>query len=142
MLKSFAISTALIASSLLVAGELPCPSIGARSALTPPPLAAHPGEKHHAPTRAELAQRALAATKRSTTASKCSSHIAANRRARRAKRDLAAKAKAKRDIDPSSLTTASYKGYSTIQNDTCVLAPDVTEGPCAWRGLQRRRACC
>ncbi|ORY72247.1 Intradiol ring-cleavage dioxygenase [Leucosporidium creatinivorum] len=107
MLRTLAFASTLLASSLLVA--------------------AHPGEEHHAPTGAELARRSHQAAKRTSVASKCANHIGANKRARRAKR--AAAALKKRDIDASSLTTAEYKGFSTIQNSSCVTAPEVTEGP-------------
>lgn len=131
MLKTLTLASTLLASTLLVAGEpSPSPSLGDRS-LTPLPSSAHPGEEHHTPTGAELARRSQQAAKRTSVASKCANHIGANKRARRAKR--AAEALKKRDIAASSLTTAEYKGFSTIQNSSCVTAPEVTEGPCELR---------
>jgi hypothetical protein len=131
MLKTLTLGSTLLASTLLVAGE-PSPFSYARRPLADPAVSsAHPGEEHHAPTGAELARRSQQATKRTSVASKCANHVGANKRARRAKR--AAEALKKRDIDASSLTTAEYKGYSTIQNSSCVTAPEVTEGPCESR---------
>lgn len=97
---------------------------------------AHPGEVHVEPSAAELAQRRHAAVKRSSVASKCGAQVAARHRARMAKRSAvsasahaaAQRALDKRDIASDSLTAQSPK-YPTIQNTTCILAPEVTEGP-------------
>ncbi|PWY95355.1 protocatechuate 3,4-dioxygenase beta subunit [Aspergillus sclerotioniger CBS 115572] len=85
---------------------------------------AHPGP-HKQTTRAELARRA-------DLSARCSHH-ASHYNAQRLKRTLH-----KRQNSTVSLTT-SPPYYPTIQNETCVLTPEVTAGPYWWRNSQTLR---
>lgn len=88
---------------------------------------AHPGEAHVEPSPAELTRRHHSAVTRSSIASNCGAQVAARHRSRMAKRSLGP-AHQKRDVATDSVAAQSAM-YPTIQNTTCVLAPEVTEGP-------------
>ncbi|KAJ1308741.1 hypothetical protein OPQ81_004432 [Rhizoctonia solani] len=86
---------------------------------------AHPGDDHDgsdmlAPS--ELAARELAADRRAELVRNCGPQIAAFEAERRAKRNIMMKR-------ATTTTTAAAAKYTTIQNTTCVTAPEVTEGP-------------
>jgi hypothetical protein len=81
---------------------------------------AHPGK--HEPTLGSDLQ------KRSQMAKRCTSATAAMKQKRYNKRTL----QKKRDIETHNTTfqiTTEAPYYEVLQNDTCVLAPTVTEGP-------------
>ncbi|CAE6436754.1 unnamed protein product [Rhizoctonia solani] len=86
---------------------------------------AHPGDDHDGSdmlTPSELAARELAADHRAELVRNCAPQIAAFEAERRAKRNTMMKRATGTD-------TAVAPKYSTIQNTTCVTAPEVTEGP-------------
>ncbi|KAK7025320.1 hypothetical protein VNI00_016102 [Paramarasmius palmivorus] len=97
-------------------------------------VSAHP-EPHVHISRAELDRRQLAARERHLKARNCAADIAAFNARRKAKRSLAKRQEASTSASESSSTTASSTSsaaaphYTTLQNTTCVLAPEVTEGP-------------
>jgi protocatechuate 3,4-dioxygenase beta subunit len=92
---------------------------------------AHPG--HHAGLSGSDLQSRASINKR------CASAAASMNAKRYAKRNL----QRKRDLEARSNTTytitteAPY--YEVIQNDTCVLTPEVTEGPYVWPRSQTLR---
>ncbi|OJJ88524.1 intradiol ring-cleavage dioxygenase [Aspergillus glaucus CBS 516.65] len=102
-------------STLLTAATLACVAV------------AHPGPHAHIP-RAEMARRA-------DLSSKCSNKVARFNE-KRWKRSLA-----KRSSSGNSTfqITTEAPHYQTIQNETCVLAPEVTEGPYWWPESQTLR---
>ncbi|EOD48862.1 putative protocatechuate -dioxygenase beta subunit protein [Neofusicoccum parvum] len=85
---------------------------------------AHPGG-HHVP-RSEM-------ERRSTLSKRCASQVAQYNEKRYAKR-----MKAKRDLELERSGNTTYQitteapYYDVIQNDTCVLTPEVTQGPYVW----------
>ncbi|KAK0650751.1 hypothetical protein DIS24_g6474 [Lasiodiplodia hormozganensis] len=99
-------------------------------ALVAAQASAHPGG-HHVP-QAELARR-------SHLSRRCASAVGSlnekryNTRAK-AKRDLAA-----RSGNTTYQITTEAPYYDVIQNDTCVLSPEVTEGPYVWPRSQTLR---
>ncbi|KII92614.1 hypothetical protein PLICRDRAFT_478582 [Plicaturopsis crispa FD-325 SS-3] len=94
---------------------------------------AHPGEPHEEISQSELLRRQSEATKRQLVARNCASSVSAYTEKRKAKRSLKrAAALGQRDrstILPSTTGSAEPPHFSTIQNFTCVTAPEVTEGP-------------
>ncbi|CAE6423432.1 unnamed protein product, partial [Rhizoctonia solani] len=100
-----------------------------------PLIAAHPGEVHVPLTPAELSRRQLETTHRHNVARNCAPQIAEYTAKRKAKRNSIFKRGpkrqyngrfAKRDDETAATNTPTY---STLQNSTCVTAPEVTEGP-------------
>ncbi|KAF9269450.1 aromatic compound dioxygenase [Marasmius fiardii PR-910] len=89
--------------------------------------AAHPGGHHHI-SRQELVKRQAAAQKRHLNARNCAADIAAFHAKRKAKRALLAK-RAEANSSASATSSAAGPHYTTLQNTTCILAPEVTEGP-------------
>ncbi|KAH8915285.1 aromatic compound dioxygenase [Atractiella rhizophila] len=87
---------------------------------------AHPGEEHEVLTPYELAKRYAARDLRHNKAKRCAPHIARFESARKAKRSLQLK---KRQDVATATASAVTPHYTTIQNTTCVTAPEVTEGP-------------
>ncbi|KAF9255067.1 aromatic compound dioxygenase [Marasmius fiardii PR-910] len=90
-------------------------------------VSAHPGDHHHI-SREEFVKRQAAAHKRHLIARDCVADIAAFHAKRKAKRALLAK---RAEATPSASATSSAAGphYTTLQNTTCILAPEVVEGP-------------
>lgn len=90
---------------------------------------AHPGP-HAVIPRSEI-------LRRSEMSAKCSSKVA-KLNEKRWKRNMA-----KRSLDNSGNTTVMVHSeaphYQKIQNDTCVLSPEVTEGPYYWPRSQTLR---
>ncbi|GAA6062291.1 hypothetical protein JCM10212_004379 [Sporobolomyces blumeae] len=82
---------------------------------------AHPGAHNPPPTAFELARRSLHAR----AASNCHAVTAEMKARRMAKRNLALN---KRNIPTSALSAASAQA-TALKNTTCVLSPQVTEGP-------------
>ncbi|CAE6531092.1 unnamed protein product [Rhizoctonia solani] len=100
-----------------------------------PMIAAHPGEVHVPLTPAELSRRQLETTRRHNVARSCAPQIAEYTAKRKAKRNAILKRGqtkqyngrfGRREDDTAATNTPTY---STIQNSTCVTAPEVTEGP-------------
>ncbi|CAE6423421.1 unnamed protein product [Rhizoctonia solani] len=96
-------------------------------------VAAHPGEVHAPLPPAELQRRQLEASQRHNVARNCAPQIAEFNARRKAKRGMQANRReftggrfARRQDDTAATNTPTY---STIQNSTCVTAPEVTEGP-------------
>lgn len=102
-------------STLLTAASLACAAI------------AHPGPHAQIP-RAEISRRA-------ELSSQCSNKVARFNE-NRWKRNLA-KRSSSRNSTVQITTEAPY--YQTIQNETCVLTPEVTEGPYWWPQSQTLR---
>ncbi|CAE6438023.1 unnamed protein product [Rhizoctonia solani] len=96
-------------------------------------VAAHPGEAHIPLPLAELQRRQLEAGRRHNVARNCAPQIAEFNARRKAKRGIQAnrcdfnggRFESRQDDTAASNTPT----YSTIQNSTCVTAPEVTEGP-------------
>lgn len=92
----------------------------------------HPGG-HHIP-RVEMQRRA-------DLSERCASHVAQfneKRYARRMRAKRSLEFEQRSDNTTYQITTeASY--YEVIQNDTCVLAPDITQGPYLWPRAQTLR---
>ncbi|KAG8761232.1 hypothetical protein FRC11_014202 [Ceratobasidium sp. 423] len=81
----------------------------------------------------DLARRQLETNSRHVATAKCARQIAEYNSARRMKRSMSIAA-TKRDVKevPGSsyeIPTKDEPTYKTIQNNTCVVAPEVTEGP-------------
>lgn len=76
-------------------------------------------------SKRELQARQEAAQLRALQARKCASAIAQFTAQRKARRAL----NKKREIISSTTLSAASAHYTNIQNDTCVTAPEVTEGP-------------
>lgn len=75
---------------------------------------------------------------RSSAAKKCSNHIATMNQQRIKKRALAKRFEGSGKNSTFEITTeAPY--YDTLQNDTCVLTPEVTRGPYVWPRSQTLR---
>lgn len=72
----------------------------------------------------EVSRRQLETNKRHALARKCAAEVAAYQRERKLRR-----ARKVRRQEETSTTSAPAPHYSTIQNFTCVGAPEVTEGP-------------
>ncbi|CAG8035984.1 unnamed protein product [Penicillium salamii] len=90
--------------------------------------AAHPGP-HHQPSKREI-------TRRHELSSRCASNVASFN-SRRVKRNLSKRFPGSTNTTYQIQTEAPY--YQTIQNDTCVLTPEVTEGPYIWPQSQTLR---
>ncbi|PYI07144.1 aromatic compound dioxygenase [Aspergillus sclerotiicarbonarius CBS 121057] len=86
---------------------------------------AHPGP-HRKATRAEIARRG-------ELSARCSEHVG-QYNDRRRKRSLS-----KRQNTTTVEITTESPYYHTIQNETCVLTPEVTAGPYWWRNSQTLR---
>ncbi|KAJ3503004.1 hypothetical protein NLJ89_g8630 [Agrocybe chaxingu] len=86
---------------------------------------AHPGEEHEHVEEAELVARENAMHARNLKARNCASAIAEFELRRRDARLPFAK----RQAASTSTSSAAAPFYTTIQNTTCVTAPEVTEGP-------------
>ncbi|CAE6531306.1 unnamed protein product [Rhizoctonia solani] len=114
-------------------------------------VGAHPGDDEFIHP-ADVGRRQLEATERHIQVRKCASQIAAHVAARKAKRALAGRPRmhrrgldslpqgitpwrrhgqitARAVGDASPLATTEGPTYTSIQNSTCVTAPEVTEGP-------------
>ncbi|KAG9099627.1 hypothetical protein FRC06_005080 [Ceratobasidium sp. 370] len=85
---------------------------------------AHPGDHDDSDMlpASELAAREVAANARAELVRNCAPQIATFEAKRRAKRHAMMKR-------ATSTSTAAAAKYTTIQNTTCVTAPEVTEGP-------------
>ncbi|PWY80313.1 aromatic compound dioxygenase [Aspergillus sclerotioniger CBS 115572] len=91
---------------------------------------AHPGP-HVILPRAEI-------QRRSDMAKRCAEHVASFNRRRMAKRAMQKRREGSGHNSTFEITTeAPY--YETIQNDTCVLTPEVTRGPYVWPRSQKLR---
>ncbi|QRV87752.1 DDE family endonuclease [Ceratobasidium sp. AG-Ba] len=113
---------------------------------------AHPGEADEVVHPADIGRRQLEATKRHVQARNCAPQIAAHVAARKAKRALVGKPNMRRwgpDSVPQGtelwrrtlhsrqvssrgdtvISSTDGPKYDSIQNSTCVTAPEVTEGP-------------
>ncbi|ESK95935.1 hypothetical protein Moror_964 [Moniliophthora roreri MCA 2997] len=84
---------------------------------------AHPGPHVHM-SREELNKRQLAARERHLKARNCAADIASFNARRKLKRSTLAKRQT-----ASSTSSAAAPHYTTLQNTTCIMAPEVTEGP-------------
>ncbi|CAE6466060.1 unnamed protein product [Rhizoctonia solani] len=96
-------------------------------------VAAHPGEVHTPLPPAELQRRQIEAGRRHNVARNCAPQIAEFNAKRKAKRGMKVNRRefnggrfGRRQDDTAATNTPTY---STIQNSTCVTAPEVTEGP-------------
>ncbi|RDB16624.1 hypothetical protein Hypma_002849 [Hypsizygus marmoreus] len=85
-------------------------------------VAGHPGEVHDRVSVDDIARRELETAARYLQARKCAAEIAEFEAGRMRKRD----ALMKRQTPTSS---AASPHYTSIQNSTCITAPEVTEGP-------------
>jgi protocatechuate 3,4-dioxygenase beta subunit len=110
-------------------------------------VSAHPGEIHERMNQKELARRQLASHKRHAEASNCAAQVAAYQSKRKAKRSNLRKRADESDQPAeqaagalsavasvlssfvSKTASASPPHFTSIQNFTCVTAPEVTEGP-------------
>ncbi|KAJ9193058.1 hypothetical protein DTO021D3_4940 [Paecilomyces variotii] len=93
-------------------------------------VAAHPGPDPILPRSA--------IQRRSTLARRCASHVESFNKRRMAKRAMNKRwADSGRNTTVEITTEAPY--YETIQNDTCVLTPEVTRGPYVWPRSQTLR---
>ncbi|GLB40899.1 putative aromatic compound dioxygenase [Lyophyllum shimeji] len=86
------------------------------------PCRCAPGEEHNHVSAADLALREMEATALSLQARKRPSAIAAFEAERIMKRDTLMKRQ-------TTTSTAAPPHYTSIQNSTCITAPEVTEGP-------------
>ncbi|KAL0566841.1 hypothetical protein V5O48_015154 [Marasmius crinis-equi] len=116
LLSIVALSTAASVSGMLKTETVPDPILT--------PSIAHPGPHPHHDFE-ELARRQLAARERHLQARACAPEFAAFNLRRRAKRALARR----QEESPSSTSSAAAPHYTELQNTTCILAPEVTEGP-------------
>ncbi|KAF8066595.1 Intradiol ring-cleavage dioxygenase, partial [Lyophyllum atratum] len=82
---------------------------------------AHPGEEHEHVSETELARREVCIA-RHLQARKCASAISAFEAQRMMKRDTLMKRQ-------TTTSSAAPPHYTSIQNSTCITAPEVTEGP-------------
>lgn len=89
---------------------------------------AHPGP-HQPISHAQLARR-------DQMAKRCGNHVASFNQRRIAKRGMA---KRWEGHNSTFEITAEAPYYDKIQNDTCVLTPEVTEGPYVWPQSQTLR---
>ncbi|KAG5652940.1 hypothetical protein H0H81_003016 [Sphagnurus paluster] len=83
---------------------------------------AHPGEEHEHVSVSELARRELETNARHLQARKCAPAIAAFEAQRMMKRDSLMKRQ-------TPTASAAQPHYTSIQNSTCITAPEVVEGP-------------
>ncbi|OLN97383.1 hypothetical protein CCHL11_01035 [Colletotrichum chlorophyti] len=94
---------------------------------------AHPGHDHPL-SHSEIARR-------SNLSKRCAAQVGkfSEVRKKRAaeKRSLVSRSLVRRDTDVTIHTESPH--YSTIQNDTCVLTPEVTKGPYVWPQSQTLR---
>jgi protocatechuate 3,4-dioxygenase beta subunit len=90
--------------------------------------AAHPGP-HHQPSKREI-------IRRHELSSRCASNVATFN-SKRIKRNLSKRFPGSANTTYQIQSEAPY--YQTIQNDTCVLTPEVTEGPYIWPQSQTLR---
>ncbi|GKT48909.1 uncharacterized protein ColSpa_09090 [Colletotrichum spaethianum] len=95
--------------------------------------AAHPGH-HDALSHSEIARRSNLAKRCSVQAGQFS-EIRKKRAAE--KRSLLSRSVAQRDSNVTIYTEGPH--YNTVQNDTCVLTPEVTAGPYVWPRSQTLR---
>lgn len=105
-------------STLLTAASLACAAI------------AHPGPHAQIP-RAEISRRA-------ELSSQCSNKVARFNE-KRWKRNLAKRSSNSSSGNSTVQITTEAPYYQTIQNETCVLTPEVTEGPYWWPQSQTLR---
>ncbi|KAK7037779.1 hypothetical protein VNI00_010740 [Paramarasmius palmivorus] len=117
-------------------------SLASAVALAATIASAHPGPHAHM-SREEIHRRQLAAQERHLKARTCAPDIAAFNARRKAKRSVLAKRQTKKctpkgqnavavsssEASASSTSSAAAPHYTTLQNTTCILAPEVTEGP-------------
>uniref|UniRef100_A0A0W0F7Q7 Aromatic compound dioxygenase n=1 Tax=Moniliophthora roreri TaxID=221103 RepID=A0A0W0F7Q7_MONRR len=104
---------------------------------------AHPGPHVHM-SREELNKRQLAARERHLKARNCAADIASFNARRKLKRSTLAKRQtgkgrtksqkgnqlnAMSSVTASSTSSAAAPHYTSLQNTTCIMAPEVTEGP-------------
>ncbi|KAL0933332.1 uncharacterized protein CTRU02_212295 [Colletotrichum truncatum] len=94
---------------------------------------AHPGHDHTL-SHAEIARRSNLSRRCAAQAGKFSE---VRKRRAAEKRSLVSRSLAKRDTNVTIHTEGPH--YSTIQNDTCVLTPEVTKGPYVWPQSQTLR---
>ncbi|KAJ3472767.1 hypothetical protein NLI96_g13263 [Meripilus lineatus] len=87
-------------------------------------VAAHPGG-HKRMAANELHKRQIAARERNLLARNCAPAIAEFQASRKARRSL----KKRQETVASSTASAASPHVTSIQNFTCVTAPEVTEGP-------------
>lgn len=93
-------------------------------------VVAHPGP-HPVAGRSEI-------QKRNVMAKRCAGAAAAMNQKRYEKRNFAKRAiEARANVTYQITTEAPY--YEVIQNDTCVLTPEVTQGPYVWPRSQTLR---
>jgi protocatechuate 3,4-dioxygenase beta subunit len=90
---------------------------------------AHPG--HHEPESHATIQR------RGHLGRRCADHVATFNKRRMNKRSLIKRWEGNHNTTFEIQTEAPY--YENIQNDTCVLAPEVTRGPYVWPRSQTLR---
>jgi len=90
-------------------------------------VSAHGADEHVPATTEELIKRNTEVEARNVAASKCAAAIAEHEAMRRAKREGGALAKRQGQWTPTS--TAPIPRVTSIQNSTCVLHPEVIEGP-------------
>ncbi|KIM78949.1 hypothetical protein PILCRDRAFT_581034 [Piloderma croceum F 1598] len=103
------------------------------------PTSAHPGEVEPILTSRQLELRQATANARHNVARKCDGAIKAFEARRRAKRSALTHKKhstsrstsesCAETASPSGTSTANAPTYTTLQNTTCVLTPEATEGP-------------
>lgn len=86
----------------------------------------------HAPSRLSSEELAI----RDLASSKCARHVGEMQRRRIEKR---AKELMKRDGTSTVTVTTESPYYPEIQNETCILTPDVTTGPYIWPKSQTLR---
>jgi len=107
----------------------------ALSAVLLVPANAHPGEVEPTLTTRQLERRQAAINARHTVARKCDGAIAAFEARRRARRSAHPTKKhhgpASKDCSESATktSTANVPTYTTLQNTTCVLTPEIDSGP-------------
>ncbi|KAF6833037.1 hypothetical protein CPLU01_05833 [Colletotrichum plurivorum] len=94
---------------------------------------AHPGHDHTL-SHAEIARRSNLSRRCAAEAGKLTE---IRRRRAAEKRSLASRDLARRDTNVTIHTEGPH--YSTIQNETCVLTPEVTKGPYVWPRSQTLR---
>jgi hypothetical protein len=92
---------------------------------------AHPGPHAHV-GRSEV-------QKRNAMAKRCAPAVAAMNEKRYNKRSLANKRSLEARANSTYQITTEAPYYEVIQNDTCVLTPEVTQGPYVWPRSQTLR---
>ncbi|KAJ5952429.1 uncharacterized protein N7479_010842 [Penicillium vulpinum] len=88
----------------------------------------------HAGPHPEISKREI--TRRHDLSARCAPHVA-NFNSKRMKRNLSKRFPGPANATYQIQTEAPY--YQTIQNDTCVLTPEVTQGPYIWPHSQTLR---